>query len=57
MEAYGAAWACQQLRVPFAVVVGITNVVGPTAHAEWLARRFSVQTAVREWVRGRFLRR
>ena len=56
MEAYGAAWACQQLQVPFAVVVGITNVVGPTAHAEWLARRYSVQTAVREWVRSRFLR-
>lgn len=43
MEAYGAAVACQQAGVPFVAVYGISNVVGPDAHAQWLAHRHEAQ--------------
>lgn len=45
MEAYGVAAACVAAGVPFAIVLGITNVVGPGAHAEWLAHRGACQDA------------
>ncbi len=45
MEAYGAALACQDAGVPFAVVLGIANRVGPDAHAEWLAHREEAERA------------
>jgi purine-nucleoside phosphorylase len=45
MEAYGVAAACAAAGVAFAVVLGITNVVGPSAHAEWLANREACQDA------------
>jgi hypothetical protein len=37
MEAYGAAMACQQAKVPFAAIYSIANKCGPDAHAQWLA--------------------
>jgi purine-nucleoside phosphorylase len=43
MEAYGAAVACAQANVPFAAVYGISNTVGPNAHAQWLAFRHEAQ--------------
>ena len=43
MEAYGAAVACAQANVPFAAVYGISNVVGPNAHTQWLAYRHEAQ--------------
>ncbi len=43
MEAYGAAVACAQAEVPFAAVYGISNVVGPDAHTQWLAYRHQAQ--------------
>ncbi len=43
MEAYGAAVACAQAGVPFAAVYGISNVVGPDAHTQWLAYRHEAQ--------------
>ncbi len=46
MEAYAVAYACADAGVPFAAVLGITNEVGPGAHAEWLRHRLSVQAAV-----------
>jgi futalosine hydrolase len=51
LEAYGVALACSAARVPFAVVLGIANQVGPTAHAEWSANRSRVQDAVRQIAR------
>lgn len=47
MEAFGAAWACAAAGVPFGVVLGVTNRVGPSAHAEWRARRAAVEAATR----------
>ncbi len=46
MEAYAVAYACAQAGVPFAAVLGITNRVGPGAHAEWLVHRDAVHAAV-----------
>jgi nucleoside phosphorylase len=48
MEAYGVAWACAQANVPFSAVFGVTNVVGPDAHQQWLRHRDDVQSKVRE---------
>lgn len=45
MEAYGVAAACAAAGVPFAAVLGITNHVGPDAHAEWRANRVAAQSA------------
>ncbi|HJN77691.1 MAG TPA: hypothetical protein QGF58_27470 [Myxococcota bacterium] len=47
MEAFGAACACAQRDVPFLAVLGISNVVGPDAHAEWLVHRNAAQDAAR----------
>jgi nucleoside phosphorylase len=46
LETFAVARACADARVPFAVVLGITNDVGPDAHGEWLAHRAEVQRAV-----------
>lgn len=51
METFGAAWACHAARVPFACVLGITNRVGPDAHAEWRANRGAAEAAAREVAR------
>ena len=50
MEAYGAAVACSQAGVPFAAVYGISNVVGPDAHTQWLAYRNEAQLKALEVV-------
>ena len=47
METFGAAWACHVAGVPFACVLGITNRVGPDAHAEWRANRVAAEVAAR----------
>lgn len=47
METFAVAWACESAGVPFAAILGVTNDVGPGAHAEWLANRAAVQEAVR----------
>lgn len=45
MEAYGVAAACAAAGVPFVAVLGVTNRVGPAAHAEWKANRDACQRA------------
>jgi nucleoside phosphorylase len=35
LEAFALARAAASLKIPFAVVLGITNQVGPRAHREW----------------------
>lgn len=52
METYGAAWACHAAGVPFGCVLGITNRVGPDAHAEWRANRGAVEAAARAALAG-----
>jgi len=60
METYGAALACSEAGVPFSVVLGVANRVGPDAHAEWLANRDraerSARQVARRWLasRGQF---
>lgn len=51
MEAYAVAYACSDAGIPFVAVLGITNTVGPNAHAEWLRYRLAVSEAVRAAVR------
>jgi nucleoside phosphorylase len=48
LEAYGVALACREAGVPFAAVLGISNDVGPDAHAQWLAHRDGAQRAARD---------
>ncbi|MEZ5397942.1 MAG: hypothetical protein R2724_34960 [Bryobacterales bacterium] len=47
LEAYAVAWACREAGVPFVAVLGIANVVGPDAHAQWLANRAAAEQAAR----------
>lgn len=47
LEAYGVAIACRDLGIPFTAVLGISNIVGPEAHAQWLANRDAAQDAAR----------
>ncbi len=47
LEAFSVAWACQQAGIPFVAVLGISNKVGPEAHAEWLTHRDEAQAAAR----------
>lgn len=51
MEAFGVALACRNAGVPFTAVLGITNEVGPDAHAQWLTHRDAAQAAAREAVK------
>ncbi|GDX78262.1 hypothetical protein LBMAG42_00730 [Deltaproteobacteria bacterium] len=46
MEAFSVAYACAAAGVRFVAILGITNQVGPEAHAEWLRNRAEVQRAV-----------
>ena len=48
MEAYGAALACQQAKIPFAAIYGIANLCGPEAHSQWLAHVAEARTALHE---------
>jgi purine-nucleoside phosphorylase len=54
LEAYSVALACHLAKIPFAAVLGITNRVGPDAHAQWLTNRDAAQEAAREVVRPLF---
>lgn len=47
MEAYGFALACERAGVAWSCVLGITNHVGPDAHAQWLANRAQCEAAAR----------
>jgi nucleoside phosphorylase len=50
MEAYGVALAAAQAGVPFLAILGVTNEVGPDAHAQWKANRAEVEQRVRDAV-------
>lgn len=56
LEAYAVAAACAEQGVPFAAVLGVTNVVGPGAHAEWRANRAAVEASLVAAVRATGLR-
>jgi purine-nucleoside phosphorylase len=45
LEAFGVARAAASARVPFAAVLGVSNVVGPRAHAEWRANHLAASRA------------
>ncbi len=47
MEAYGFALACERAGVPWSCLLGITNEVGPHAHAQWLENRARCEAAAR----------
>jgi purine-nucleoside phosphorylase len=54
LEAFAVARACDRAGVPFAAVLGITNDVGPRAHAQWQAHAAAAAAAacavVRRWL-------
>lgn len=50
LEAYGAALACAAAQVPFAAVLGVSNEVGPAAHAQWTAHRGAAERAAQDVV-------
>jgi len=56
LEAYAVAAACADAGVPFAALLGVTNVVGPDAHAAWRANRGSVEAALGRAVEASGLR-
>jgi purine-nucleoside phosphorylase len=41
LEAFAVARAAAAAHVPFAAVLGVSNVVGPKAHAEWRANHLA----------------
>ena len=47
LEAFGVAYACQQMDIPFTCILGIANDVGPNAHVQWLTHREDAQNAAR----------
>jgi nucleoside phosphorylase len=51
LEAFGVAVACQHAGIPFIAVLGISNLVGPEAHAQWLTHRDAAQEAARQAVK------
>lgn len=52
LEAYGVAVACQNAGVPFTAILGISNAVGPDAHAQWLTYRDAAQDVARAAVKS-----
>jgi hypothetical protein len=44
LEAFAIALACAQRDIPFAAVLGVTNIVGSTGRIDWM--RFQRQAAV-----------
>ncbi len=51
MEAYAVAHACHSRRINWACILGIANVVGPDAHAEWTANHVGCEAAARDVAR------
>jgi len=47
MELFGVAHACARVGVPVMAVLGVTNLVGPEAHAQWKAHRAQAEAAAR----------
>jgi purine-nucleoside phosphorylase len=45
LEAFAVARAAAGARVPFAAVLGVSNAVGPRAHAEWRANHLAASRA------------
>ena len=45
LEAFAVARAAAAARVPFAAVLGVSNLVGPKAHAEWRANHLAASRA------------
>lgn len=52
MECWAAARACQEAGVPIHVLLGITNEVGPEAHAQWRQNRDGLQRRTQEIARA-----
>jgi nucleoside phosphorylase len=51
LESFAAAFACAEMDVPFAVVLGIVARAGPDAHAQWLTNRGAAREAAQAAVR------
>lgn len=47
LEAFGVAFACRELGIPFVAILGIASEVGGDAHVQWLTHRDDAQQAAR----------
>lgn len=47
MELFGVALACARASVPLTALLGVTNLVGPGAHAAWRTHRDAAEAAAR----------
>ena len=58
LEVFGVARAVSRARLPFGALLGITNRVGPRAHAEWLEHQekatASACAVAASWLEARF---
>jgi nucleoside phosphorylase len=56
LEAFSVARAADAAGIPFAAVLGVSNVVGPNAHAEWRANHLAASRAachvIWSWMKG-----
>lgn len=50
LECFAVAWNAAQRGIPFEAIMGVTNIIGSTGHAEWLTHHERVSTAVQEWI-------
>ena len=48
LEAFAIARWCETRHIPFAAVLGISNIVGPDAHQEWTSNRDGAEAAARQ---------
>ena len=60
LEVFGVARAATRARVPFGAILGITNRVGPKAHAEWMEHQATAAASAcavaAAWIEDRFAR-
>lgn len=52
LECFAVAWNAAQRGVPFEAVLGITNVIGSTGHAEWLTHHDRVSKITQDWIQA-----
>ena len=52
LEAFAVARACERANVPLAILLGVTNLVGPQGRAEWRANAKRMVAVVNDFVRN-----
>lgn len=50
LECFAVAWNAAQRGIPFEAILGVTNIIGSTGHAEWLIHHERVSTITQEMI-------